>query len=374
VKELRILELRGTARERGRQHGESLRSLVQEHRDRWFEVMSMETGLYSEDYLDLILSKTRFIPAIKRWTPRLLDEVHGIAEGANVDFRYALVRQLSDEEPWFRREQRMQMTTAMACSSAGVDPGVEGVTIIGQNMDCPAYCDGHQVLLKLSGPDMPTTVYNYSIAGKISLCGGNSAGLAICCNTLSQLDYSPDGLPEDFVVRGFLECTSLEAGVRFLKEIRHASGQNYTVAAAGQRVVDLEVSARSVAEYRPWPDADRVFHTNHPLANPDRDLFDRAMARALDLGSTPPHYNSHSYPRFDQLAMMLEEGTDKPTLADLKACLASHEGELCRHPDGSPVRVITLGCLLFELGSSRRLHIAPGPPCSEPFVTVEMLD
>ena len=103
-RKLKVLLLEGTARERGRAHGEALRDLIHEHHARWAAALNKQTGLDEQNYLDWLLTGTNFIPAIERWTPNLLEEVRGIAEGANVDFRYAFARQLSDEEPWFRRE------------------------------------------------------------------------------------------------------------------------------------------------------------------------------------------------------------------------------------------------------------------------------
>ena len=326
----------------------------------------------AQNYLDRLLTGTNFMPAIERWTPNLLEEIRGIAEGANIDFRYIFARQLSDEEPWFRREIKLaaegHADENRACSSIGLSGRDDRSTVIGQNMDTPAWYDGHQVLLHMKDPDMPVEVFNFSLAGKINLCGMNSNGLAICCNTLAQLDSAKDGLPEDFVVRGFFARENLQAGLEFMNSIKHASGQNYTIAEPGSRAINIEASANRVAEFRPFPGADRVYHTNHPLVNDDQGMFRKALAQSSNEEALLPSYNGSTVERFEELQHRLAEPGKELGIADMKAAFSSHRGGVCRHPDEHLGGNITLGCLIMELDTTPSLQIAPGPPCETPFV------
>jgi len=368
VSELKVVVLEGNSfRERGRVHGEVLRDMILDHQSRWQEDLYASTGMAPDHYLDELLAETNFMPAIERWTPQLLEEVKGIAEGADVDFRYILARQLSDEEPWYRLEKSLAMSGGRGCTSIGADAAGGTPALIAQNMDCPAWYQGHQILFHHKGPDLPAEVFSFALAGKINLCGLNSKGLAICCNTLSQLNYSRDGLPEDFVVRGFLHQESLAEGLEFLRAIKHASGQNYTVSEPGSRAINLEISANKVVEFRPWAEADRVYHTNHPLINDDQGILKaRLSAGKLVPGSTS------TLPRFKELQKRFGSPQNIVTVETMKAAFSNHEGSICRHPadgEGSAGGVITLGCIIMELGEKPSLHIAPGPPCETPFVT-----
>ncbi len=363
---MKVLELSGTARQRGRAHGESLREAIHEHRERWAAALARETGLTPAEYLPRLQADTDFFPAIDKYTPDLLEEVRGIAEGANVDFAYCYARQLSDEEPWYRRELANGEVSAPGCSALGFDAPQQGYALIGQNMDCPGWYDGLQVLLKLSGPDMPVSVYNFSLAGKISLCGMNSHGLGICCNTLSQLRYSKTGLPEDYVVRGFLAQPDIEAGLRFLNSIPHASGQNYLVAGPRSQALSLEASASSVVSFRPEGSEDRVWHTNHPLAN--GDLLAGEAAQSDNDGA--PAYTGSSVPRFEVMSRCVPSAA--PGLEAIREVLSLREGPLSRLPQAGAAgqaSVMTIGCVMMELGPEPRLHVAAGPPCSTPFAT-----
>jgi hypothetical protein len=364
---LRKIELRGSPRERGRIHGETLRPLVREHLERWREALVADLGVEPDAYVHEFLRDTNFLPAIERWTPRLLEELRGIAEGAGTDFRYTFVRALSDEEPWYRRERKLAAMTAKGCTSLGADARDGRPTVIAQNMDMPGWCDGHQVLLHVIDPSSPVEVFAFTVAGKISLCGMNSAGLGMCCNTLSQLDYARDGLPEDFVVRGFLERASLAAGLEFLRTVPHASGQNYTVAGPGSPAINLECSAGAVAEFRPPQCGDRVYHTNHPIANRDQDTF-RASTAGLTSEQLEQLYYGTSHPRLAAIERSFGNPATLPTVEGMKAALSSHQGPVCRHGEREGrYDHFTLGCLVMELGARPRLHVAPGPPCRTDF-------
>lgn len=364
---LPLLELRGNARQRGRIHGEALRPLVVEHLERWKENLAADTGFDPETYVDEFLANTNFFPAIERWTPDLLEELRGIAEGAGTDFRFTFVRALSDEEPWYRRERRLSVGGTKGCSSVGIDCREDQPTIVAQNMDMPGWCNGHQVLLHIIDPESPVEVFSFTLAGKISLAGMNSEGIGICCNSLSHLNYSRDGLAEDFVVRGFLSRPTLAAGQEFMRNIKHASGQNYTIGGPGSRAINLECSAGKIAEFRPEECCDRVFHTNHPLVNDDQSLY-RAVAANIPEEDLPRLYHGTSYLRLPVIESGFGSTVPTPTIETIKDVLSTHP--VCRHGElEGRYDHYTIGCLIMELGETPRLHIAPGPPCATPFQT-----
>jgi hypothetical protein len=364
---LRKIVLRGGARERGRNHGETLRELVREHLERWQEALRADVGAEPEEYVEEILRETNFFPAAERWTPDLLEELRGIAEGAGTDFRYTFVRALSDEEPWYRRERYFSAAGEKGCSSVGVDARQDQPTLVAQNMDLPKWWDGHQVLLHVIDPASPVEALVFTVAGKISLCGVNSAGLAICCNGMSQLSFAPDGLAEDFVVRGFLARSTLDEGLAFMRMVRHASGQNYTIGAPGSVVHNLECSANQVCEYRPPHCRDRVYHTNHPLVNTDQEPW-RRLGPRLSGDERRRFFHGTTYERFPALEKTFGNPSFPPTVDGIKAALSNHEGPVCRHGEiEGRYDHYTLGCLVMELAASPRLHVAPGPPCRTPF-------
>lgn len=368
--QFRKLVLEGGGRDRGRAHGEALRELIAEHFDRWLTAIAADLRVDPASYIRKFLFDTDFLPAIERWTPDLLEEVRGIAEASNQDFDLVLTRQLSDEEPWYRREFKRALPSHAGCTSLGVSAHGELATIVAQNMDMPDYCEGLQLLLHIKDPRTEVEVLEFSLAGKINLAGMNSAGLAMACNTLSQLDYSKTGLPEDFVVRGFLAQRDFESGLTFLHAIEHASGQNYTVAGPGRTPLNIEASACSLTLFEPGAPKGCVYHTNHPLTNSDLGLF-RGATRGLSRSDLERFYFGTSYTRFTGLERRFQALQQAPDIEEIKSILSSHDGPICRHGEDLVSRRdnFTVGCLIMELGDAPAMHIAPGPPCSTPFVS-----
>jgi len=353
---LPLVEVSGAGRARGRAHGESMRGLIIEHLGRWEDQLRKDLTLSPAKYAEAFFAETNFLPAIERWTPDLLEEVRGIAEGANLPFDRVLLRQLSDEEPWFRREKKLGQSLAKGCSSIGYS--ADGTTCVAQNMDTPAWWDGYQILLR-SRDERGTEALVFTLAGKISLAGMNNRGLAICCNTLAQLDHSRDGLPEDFVVRGFLACETWEDGIAFLYSVKHASGQNYLLGGPAGQLLDLECSAASVVDYS-RSHGHYSMHTNHPLANTD---LDQHQALGEGVAATAP--TGSSYDRFDVLSELLQQAPRSSEI--IASALASHRGPVCRHIDDSGGTAVTLGTLIMDCGPVPTLRVAPGPPCSTTF-------
>jgi hypothetical protein len=100
-----LIVLEGSPRERGRIHGETLKPLILDHIGRWKEILGVTTGENPDAYIGQFLEDTDMLTPVERWTPDLLEEVRGIAEGTGVDFRTIFALNLSDEEWWYRRER-----------------------------------------------------------------------------------------------------------------------------------------------------------------------------------------------------------------------------------------------------------------------------
>src|SRR4030043_712027 len=94
---LRVLELRGTPYQRGQTHGQSLKSEIQELVKRWKADLEKTYSVPAATYIEKLLEASDFEPAIERWTPGLLDEVRGIADGAGVDLQTMYAFQLVGE-------------------------------------------------------------------------------------------------------------------------------------------------------------------------------------------------------------------------------------------------------------------------------------
>lgn len=213
---LQILELSGTPRQRGRQHGEELRGRIRELAERLLERGCSSEPVTDASLVGRLVRSTGFLLAVRRWTPHLLAEVEGIAEGAGLPFEVVFALNLADED-W-----AVGGSARDACTSLGLVSPFGG-TVVAQNMDLPMAFEGQQTVLRTAD----RLILSYP--GGLGLNAISAAGTAVCCNTLRQLRTDPDGLPVAFVMRGVIDQPDLTSAEAFLRRVRHASGQNYLV-------------------------------------------------------------------------------------------------------------------------------------------------
>ena len=332
----------GTGRERGRAHGEHLRERIGEAIERWRGDAARRSGQSAADYAAGFLADTDFLPAIQRHTPDLLEEVRGIAEGAEVPFEAVLVRNLMDEEWWYA----LRRGHMAACSTIAVAGDDGRPSLLAQNMDLPAAMDSEQTMLRIAPPGAPPQLV-LSAAGMIGLTGASASGLGMCVNALTMLGHSAAGLPVAFVMRGALVQPDLEAAAAFLRAVPHASGQHYALASP-DRVVGYECSAAGAVRSAAGP---RLWHTNHPLRSTDLD----------DRVPPDPAAAGHSGTR----GRLLERELPRVrSLEDCQRLLADRSAPLCV----TGPNWITFGSIAIEVtAAGARISHTTGPPDRTPW-------
>lgn len=266
-----VVDCAGEGRARGRAHGEAARELVRGALQRWAEATGTATRTPVDRYVADFLASTDLLSTMTEHLPDLVEEIRGIADGANVPFETVAAYNLMDEQWWYDAEQ--ELAAERGCSVvAFVDDS--GVVMLTQNMDLPAFMDGSQLVLRVRQPSQPETLI-LSAAGLIGLAGVNAAGLGICVNTLASLRHARRGLPVAAILRGALRYGNQQAAAAFLRSIQHASGQHYAVADP-TGIMGLECSAGGTAVSHE-PGRLALVHTNHPLASTDTDARFEAM-------------------------------------------------------------------------------------------------
>lgn len=333
---LAIVDVAGSARERGRQQGESLRPVIVETVARWQETIAARHGMDADAYMAEFLANTGFLPAIERFTPDALAEVRGIAEGAGLPFATMLVYNLMDEE-W-----------SYAARRAGVQPGCttacliprDGAPVVAQTMDIPSVHDGSQVAVRHRRDDGPDLAL-FTGAGMLCLNGANAAGIGVVVNNLSMLPSSDRGLPVMFMIRGILDRATLADAVAFVEGTPHAIGQHYAIGSP-DGIVALEGAANAVE--RSDAGADRYVHANHPLAHGEIDP------------TSPRYLSSTTFARQDRAAALMADVADRDgveaTLTDTVAPIS------CAIRNG----FMTFGGTSIACSIPPSVRITAGPP------------
>jgi isopenicillin-N N-acyltransferase-like protein len=345
--ELPVVTCTGSPGERGAQHGEALRGLIAEGLGRWAESIASIHGVSPDRYISGFVEGTDFLPAIRRWTPGLLDEIEGIARGSAQPWQWIYAHNLLDEE-WTWASER-KAGTAPGCTVAGYAPQI-GTTLLAQTMDIPNIHDGTQAVLRVEPKDSPAALI-FTRAGMIGLTGCNEDGLAVVVNNLDMLPTSPTGLPVAFVMRGILERRSLAAAVDFVSQVAHATGQHYGIAAP-DGLGSVEGWASGVAV-----DAEtgtRVLHTNHPLQTVET------------VGDAESRYRrSRTRQRLEYLEREAGPSRDVVGLQELLSDCTVPVSLGAERPS------MTFGAVVYECTVPARMWVTPGPPHVHDFRQVE---
>lgn len=328
---LPVVDLDGSARQRGLAHGEALRVRIA----RGLEVMAMEVGATRERPLAAICSEflaaTSFTGAIERWTPGLLDEVRGIADGAGSPHEVMLAYNLLDEWGWYSRLAAAHAAPPRGCSAIGLHRGNGGCPVVGQTHDLPADYADTMAVLRVHPEGVPTALV-LTAAGAIALSGINAAGVSVNCNSLvAWLPHSASGLPVAFLVRAVLAERSLAAARRLVEAVPHASGQNYLLGGP-EGICDLECSAAGVVEVDAGLEV--ALHTNHPVG----------MTR--DAGSTDADSRA-------RLALLESRRATLRSAADVREALRTPP--VCNPSE-------TVAAILGELCVPPRVSVCAGAP------------
>ena len=340
-----VLELAGTAVQRGEAHGEQARHLIAETCERW-QVDVAGRHLDPGAFLTALVDETGFRATAARCTPDLVAEIDGIARGSGLDARMVWALNLLDEGWWLR--QRMGASGGEHCSGFGLRPGPGQPCVIGQNMDLAPWLDGLQVLLDIRPTEGAPRMLAPSYPGMVATNAMNEHGIGVCVNTLSSLPTDPAGLPVALVIRLLAAQPTFADAIDALKAVPHASGQNYIVGAP-DAVADFECGAGWLVAA--GEDDDRIAHTNHPLA--DHDPAAAEAAGPL----------SNTFERLEHLRRRLH---DIAVVGPAAAAEFLAETPLCRGADGDTG--FTFYAIVMELTATPTMHLTSGPPSAHAFV------
>jgi isopenicillin-N N-acyltransferase like protein len=370
---MKYLELSGTPLQIGRAHGESLRPEITEWISQSIDGMK-EAGITPEAYLDLLFEKSHFLQAAQRWVPDIIDEIHGIAEGANLDFRFLFAWQLVDERDWFFSQAQSDLlkTPPDHCSALGAFGSVANPTIIAQNADMGRSVDGMGVLLRKKYTHTGFEHLSVTLPGLFSVYGMNNHGVGVCLNALGfWMNKSSDGLATIFLAGGILQQPTLRAAENFIQSAPHATGENYLIGGR-EGAVSYEGSANRVARYIPYEGAQVVFHTNHALVNDDIEMTAEVIAGfAPDRQERARFAVDNTTERLRVLESHLRDRKEPLTVENAKEILSTHESAIhpvCRHKR-EDTEAMTTFSFVMELGEQPSMHIASGPPCMNEFRT-----
>ena len=347
-------EFSGTSREIGIAHGKALKPVIEEAISQWSTFLEKMTGMSRDTLLSGFFEQTDYLPAIEKCAPHTLEEMRGIAEGAQLDEQLIYAWQMVDE----LIDYVIEYVYVEKCSTLGAYDQTPGaVPLLGKTQDLMHCYIGSAALIRTRNSDTGADLLNSTIAG-IVCQDGMSPHLGLCLNHIGQLARDEQGLPVSFAGRVLLERSlNIDDAVALLEQIPHASGMNYgLVDRHASRT--FEVSAKAVREFAPLPELKRLWHTNHPLSNND-------YCRNIEMWNRLPDEDAgDTQRRFDYLEREISKPEAALDLARAKALLSSREAPISSQAEDS---FPTINSLIIEFGEVPTLHFTPGPPSQHPY-------
>lgn len=319
------IELHGTPREIGLQHGSLLK-------DRIKKTITYYHGIFNKPEEEIFDAAMRFKQVISEFNKDYSEEIEGIAEGAGVNslWIYAL-------------NARSEILTQFVTECTAVY--FSGVNLLAQNWDWASALEELMVIMKITRED-GHSILQITEPGILAKIGINSAGLGVTLNFL-HMDEKLIGLPVHITLRHFLDSSSLRQGLESLGKYKYGKSANIIFANNEGKYYNLEFANDVVHE---TSDTELFIHTNHFLSDKSLNTDDVKLAS--------------SYARYERAKEMVVN--IDPSILSIKKILSdstNNELPICRpyvpHEDIGDSGTVT--SIIMDL-DKLEIHATPGNP------------
>ncbi len=348
-----LVEVSGSPRQRGRQHGEAARERIASSVDLYRSRMAA-TGASRDETDD---AARAFLPRLEAVAPDLVAEMEGVAEGAHATLADIVLVNARTEIVASAHARRAERD---GCTGVVVLPGrsADGRLIHAQTWDWLAQCAETAIVLRIRGETGPD-ILTFTEAGGLARHGFNAAGVAISANYLrSDRDFTQAGVPLPVIRRRVLEQPHLAPAMGHVIATPKAVSNNMIVSHTQGFAVSLECAPDEAF----WltPDDGLIVHANHWLSGAAR-----AKLKDTGLGGDPDSLYR------DFLVREALKGKPAISRADVVAALTGRFGHpyaVCRPPlpehDGDLSATVAL---IVMDPDARHMDIAPLPALGPTF-------
>jgi isopenicillin-N N-acyltransferase like protein len=258
-----LIEISGAPLERGRQYGRKAADRIRKGTSHYFAQLK-ELSLDASGVAALVRD---YLPVIEAFEPSYIEEMRGIAEGADIPFEdVVLLNARTEIIKLARPEIRARLKTPDepdGCTGVVALPQATGSgrLIHAQNWDWKQECAETAVVLKVrrdDGPDLMT----FTEAGALGRCGFNAVGIAITANYLeSDRDYRQVGVPLALIRRKVLENEHVALAMRTVYCTRKSAANNMIVSHREGVAIDFECAPDET--FQVHPQNGLLVHANH---------------------------------------------------------------------------------------------------------------
>lgn len=352
-----LVRISGSHRQMGRQLGEACTGQVRHSIQNAHNLIESAYEELQLDWEGARIQARKYIPFVQERYPRYVDELTGIAEGANVEFDDLAV--LNAMEAVSMDALHLTKCTSMAVND---ERTADGHVLIAHNEDWLPE-DEADVIVVHAEPDDELPFLAMTYGGLLPNIGFNGAGVAQCCDSVYPND-SRIGIPRVFVSRAVLGAENPGEAIGHMLVSHRAAGYNHLLAHESGELYNVEVSARRFAIL--YAEDGYVVHTNHFL-DPQMQAIESEPDELI--GTRVRYFR----------ALRLLRNAPLHTVKSLQAIQRDHinyPNSICCHPDETRAaidREKTINALVMDL-TTRAMHLAWGNPCVNQYHTYYLED
>lgn len=334
-----VYDFRGSPFEVGLQHGRALSREIRAEAQPAEETLARQTRSTVEAAVTRF--RSRYEAVFRERLPTVLDEIHGIAEGAELSYDYAFFAATRD------------MTRTGACTSicVGGQQTRSGGVLIGQTKDTSAPLDRFRIMQISYASGRRMVVLNYP--GWIGNLALTSDGMAFAGNSLFASAPPGPTVPGSLLKRLIMEKRSTAEVLEAIRSMQFENGCLLVADASGNAVCLELASGRT--EVRDI--SGQAFgHANEILA-PSLKRYETSLRHSV---SSPKRQRN--------VNQLLAAQAGSITPESLEGIFRDHADfplSICRHPSEADPDT-TNAAFVADL-ARREMHIAIGNPCVAPF-------
>jgi predicted choloylglycine hydrolase len=282
---------------------------------------------------------------VVKYTPELLEELQGIAEGSEIDYNILVANELT---PY-----RLQPSCLVMAISG--EHTQSGLPILARNHEWIEE-DSQYLTICYTKPQKRIQSFGFTFMTlNMSRFGGiNKAGVAISSTSTSFVNSGP-GVMLNVTTRWILDnCETTEEAATFLKKIPKTWGTAYLIIDKNNTIAKVEAHREKT----------KITYSNDGFGFVTL-LFDSPdMEQYNQIDELTKLY----YPRKEFLTQWFDQYKGKITTKTIIKALQDHDHSMCSHYSDGQVNYGICWSWIVKIGKVDA-HICAGPPCKNDFIT-----
>ena len=354
-KPMPMFKVAGNHRDIGQQIGEQTRELVKNGIGNAKKMIADTYEQLSLDWDGAIIQSRKYLPFAEERYPQYVDEIRGLAEGANASFEDLVVLNAMEAVT-------MDALHLTKCTSMAVDEQhtASGHVLMAHNEDWLPEDEPGTFLVQAKIDDEPPWLA-MTYGGLLPNIGLNAYGLAQCCDSVYPSDIRI-GIPRLVNSRAVLGSKTISEAIRNMIVPLRAAGYNHLLGHESGEIYNVEVSAKEFGIQ--YARDGLIVHTNH------------YQTEHMLLVENDPDTLISTRVRYFRANRLLHQ-TSRHTPETIQTILRDHVNfpdSICNHAmdEIDPRdREKTINSLVMDL-NNRTISIAWGSPCKNEYHTYHL--